>query len=314
MADGIIGAMNIWLVFEKVSIIFALVLLGFAYSKLLKQKDPSALSKLVLNVSVPANIISTITTADYNAIKTDLPVLILIAVCITSVTLALGFVLTRVLKMESRVEKAVYRGALFFNNYAFMGWPICRVLLGPEGFLYAALYSIPIHLMSYSITPALIKSGADNKKVFDKSMLINLPLCATVTGLIILMSGFRLPESVTGFFDMVGVTQTPLSMMVVGMILAGANLKDLVKGFKPYAFSVLRLLMLPAAVFLILRAIGLTGLMLSVPVIITSMPAGAMVVVIAQKHGTDPLLTSRLTVISTLLSILTIPLISMLVL
>lgn len=80
-----------------------------------------------------------------------------------------------------------------------MGWPICRVLLGAQGFLYAALYSIPIHLLSYSITPALIKPEGDNKKVFDKSMLINVPFCATVKGLIILMSGFRLPESVTGF-------------------------------------------------------------------------------------------------------------------
>ncbi len=313
-AGGIIGAMNIWLIFEKVSIIFALVLLGFAYSKLLKQKDPSAISRLVLNVSVPASILSTITTADYNAIKADLPVLIIIAVCVTLATLCLSFVFTRVLGMKSPVEKAVYRSALFFNNYGFMGWPICQVLLGPEGFLYAALYSIPIHLLSYSITPALMKAAGDDKKLFDKSMLVNLPLYATVLGLIILMSGLKLPESVTGFLDMVGVTQTPLSMMVIGMILAGANLKDVVKGLKPYAFSAFRLLALPAAAFLILRAIGLSGLMLSVPVVITAMPAGAMVVVLAQKHEADPLLTSRLTVISTLISIITIPLISLLIL
>lgn len=309
-----ISAMNIWLVFEKVSIIFALVLLGFVYSKVAKQKDPSSISKLVLNVSVPASILSTITTADYEAIKADLPVLILIAFSVTLATLILSFVMTRLLNLKSPVQKAAYRSALFFNNYAFMGWPICQVLLGPQGFLYAALYSIPIHLMSYGITPALIRAAGDNKKLIDKSILINIPLYAIVLGLIVLMSGLKLPETVTGFFNMVGVTQTPLSMIVIGIILAGANLKDVMRGFKPYVFSACRLLLLPAATFLILRAIGFSGLMISVPVIITAMPAGAMVVVLAQKHEADPLLTSRLTVISTLLSILTIPIITMLVL
>ncbi len=309
-----ISAMNIWLVLEKVGIIFALILLGYAYSKFSKQKDPSAISKLVLNVSVPASILSTITTADYEAIKADLPVLIIVSVCITFATLILSFVFTRLMGMKSPVEKAVYRGALFFNNYSFMGWPICQLLLGNQAFLYAALYSIPIHMLAYSITPALLRAAGDSKKLFDKSMLINLPLYATLLGLIVLLGGLKLPESVTDFMNIVGVTQTPLSMMVIGMILAGANLKKVVKGAKPYLFSAFRLLVLPVAAFLILRAVGLTGLLISVPVIITAMPAGAMVVVLAQKHETDPLLTSRLTVISTLLSVITIPLISLLIL
>ncbi len=313
-ADDMISAMNIWLVFEKVSVIFALVLVGFAYSKISKQKDPSSISKLVLNVSVPASILSTITTADYEAIKADLPILIIIAVSVTLATLILSFVMTFVLNVKIPAQKAAYRSALFFNNYGFMGWPICQMLLGSQGFLYAALYSIPLHLLSYGITPALMRAAGDHKKLFDKSVLINLPLYATVLGLIVLMCGLRLPETMTGFLDMVGVTQTPLSMIVIGMILAGADLKAVVKGFKPYMFSVFRLLLLPTSAFLILHAIGFSGLMLSVPVIITAMPAGAMVVVLAQKHKADPLLTSRLTVISTLLSVVTIPLISMLIL
>jgi predicted permease len=313
-ADDMIGAMSIWIVLEKVSIIFALVLLGYVFSKLTKLKDSSAISKLVLNVSVPASILFSITKADYNAIKDDMIVLIIVSVSIAMVTLVLSFAMTSTLRMKSPVEKAVYRSALFFNNYGFMGWPICELLLGTQGLLYAALYSIPIHLLAYSITPALMKTAGDGKKLFDKSMLINLPFYATLVGLLVLMTGIKLPDSMTGFLEMVGVTQTPLSMMVIGMILAGAKLKDVVKGFKPYAFSAIRLLLLPISVFLILRAIGLTGLLISVPVVITAMPAGAMVVVLAQKHETDPVLTSRLTVISTLLSIATIPIISMLVL
>jgi predicted permease len=301
-------------VLEKVSIIFALVLLGYVYSKLTKQKDSSAISKLVLNISVPASILATITTADYNAIKDDLLILIIVSACISLVTLGLSFPLTRMLKMKSQAEKAVYRSALFFNNYGFMGWPICQLLFGPQGFLYAALYAIPLHLLVYSITPALMSAAGDNKKIFDKSMLINLPLYATITALAVLVSGLSLPVPVTDFLNMVGVTQTPLSMMVIGMILASANLKEILVGIRPYIFSIVRLLILPVAAFFVLRWIGLTGLLLSVPVVITAMPSGAMVVVLAQRHEADPLLASRLIVITTLLSIITVPIITLLIL
>ncbi len=314
VSGDMISAMSIWLVLEKVSIIFALVLLGYVYSKLTKQKDSSAIAKLVLNVSVPASTLATITTADYNAIKDDLLILITVSACISVVTLLISFPFTRMLKMKSPAEKAVYRSALFFNNYGFMGWPICQLLFGSEGFLYAVLYAIPLHLLVYSITPALMSAVGESKKIFDKSMLINMPLFATITGLVVLVSGLSLPIYVTDFLGMVGVTQTPLSMMVIGMILASANLKEILAGIKPYIYSAVRLLILPFAAFLVLRWIGLTGLLLSVPVVITAMPSGAMVVVFAQKHETDPLLASRLIVISTLLSIGTIPIITMLIL
>lgn len=312
-SGGMITAMSIWLVLEKVSIIFALVLLGFVFSKLTKQKDSSAVSKLVLNISVPASILATITTANYNAIKDDLFILIIVSASISIVTLLLSFPFTRMLRMKSPAEKAVYRSALFFNNYGFMGWPICQLLFGSQGFLYAALYAIPLHLLVYSITPALMSTAGGNKKIFDKSMLINLPFYATTVGLVVLISGLSLPTSVTDFLEMVGVTQTPLSMMVIGMILASANLKEILVGIRPYIYSIVRLLVLPVAAFFVLRWIGLTGLLLSVPVVITAMPSGAMVVVLAQKHEADPLLASRLIIISTLLSIVTIPLISLLI-
>lgn len=314
VCSDMITAMSIWLVLEKVSIIFALVLLGYVYSKLAKQKDSSAIAKLVLNISVPASTLATITTADYNAIKDDLLILIIVSTCTSAVTLALSFLFTRMFKMKSPIEKAVYRSALFFNNYGFMGWPICQLLFGPEGFLYAALYAIPLHLLFYSITPALMSAAGESKKIFDKSMLINIPLFATMTGLVVLVSGLTLPVYVTDFLGMVGVTQTPLSMMVIGIILASGSFKETLVGIKPYIYSLVRLLILPLAVFFVLRWLGLSGLLISVPVVITAMPSGAMVVVFAQKHGTDPLLASRLIVISTLLSVITIPLITMLIL
>ena len=303
------------MILEKVSFIFVLIILGFVYCRITKgtQSDTNTLSKLVLNVSVPASIISSITSANYEAVKEDLPVLLLAATAISAVTLAVSFVLPPLLRVKTRAASAVYQSALFFNNYGFMGWPVCQLLFGDQGMLYAALYSIPLHLLFYTITPAMLNRGG-NGKLFDRKVLVNLPLYATIIGLMILMLRLQLPDYVAQLCSVVGATQTPLSMMIVGMILASANLKEIIVGVRPYLFSLLRLLVLPAAVYLVLESLGLSGLLLGVPVMITAMPTGAMVVVLAQKYRADTLLTSRLIIISTLLSILTVPIIAMLVL
>lgn len=310
-----IHAMSIWLLLEKISIIFALIALGFIYGKVTKStsEHTDMIAKLLLNVLVPGSILSSITSTSYETIKADLPVLLMISTVITVATLLLSFLLRPILRLKTAGQNAVYQSALFFNNYGFLGWPICQVLFGAQGLLYAALYAMPINLLVYSITPVIMNRAGTSAKFFDKSVLVNLPVYATVIGLGLLISGVKLPPFVADLSGMVGATQTPLSMIVVGMILATANLKEIVKGVRPYLYSVLRLLILPVAAFLVLRAAGLSGLMLSVPVIITAMPTGTMVVVLAKKHHTDALLASRLIIISTLLSVITIPLISMLV-
>ncbi len=303
--------MNILLAFEKIATIFILIIIGFVFGKFTKNSDTSLLSKLVLNVAVPASIISGISKAEFETVKEDMFILMLISVCVLTATLLLCFPFTRALRTRSPEETAVYRGALFFNNYGFMGWPVCLVFFGTQGFLYASLYSIPMHLLLYAVTPMLLTGGG--KKGFDKKLFINMPLFSTIIGLILLMLKISLPLFANEIIDTIGGTQTPLSMIVIGMILAGAELKKVLIGVRPYIYSIIRLLIIPAAVYLVLSWIGISGLVLGVSVVITAMPAGAMVAILAQKHGADAVLGSQLVIISTLLSLITIPIISLLV-
>lgn len=305
--------MSILLIFEKVATIFILIIVGFVFGKLVKESDTRLLSKLVLNVSVPASIITSISAAEFAEVKADMLTLMLISVCVITATLLFGKIFVRILKTRSARETAVYRSALFFNNYGFMGWPVCFVFFGARGLLYAALYSIPMHLLFYVITPILLR-GDGEKKEFDKNLLINMPLFATIIGLVLLVFKISPPMFANEMLSIVGGTQTPLSMIVIGMILAGADLKKVLISARPYAYSVIRLLLFPAAAYLVLSWLGITGLVLGVSVVITAMPAGTMVVILAQKHGADAVLGSQLVIISTLLSLFTIPVISLLVL
>ncbi len=308
--------MNILVVLEKISVVFLLILIGYIFGKRAKPTEPSRgmLSTLVLNIAVPASILASVQSADFDAIRSDMLALIAISVCIALVTLGLSFPLSRLLERKDRAGQAVVQAAMYFHNYGFLGWPVCYMLLGDQGLLYASLFSMPLHMLLYGLTPVLVGRANKGSRVFDKRALINVPFFATLAALALLVGKVQLPAFAAGLLDMLGALQTPLAMMVIGMVLATARLADVMKGLKVYGFSLIRLGLFPLLAFFALKALGFSGLLLSVPVLITAMPAGAMCVVLVQRGGLDAVYASRLVVVSTLLSILTIPLLSLLVL
>lgn len=304
--------MNIFFAFEKVAAIFLLIIIGFVFGKIVKEDNTRLLSKLILNIAVPAIIILKISEADYEAVKQDIFALIAISACVFLASLIVGFIFTRAAAVRNKVEAAVYRSAFYNNNFGFLGWPVCAAFFGPMGFTYAVLYSIPMHLLIYTVTPILLCGEAKNG--FNFKLLANAPLIATIIGVALLLLKASLPAFVNGILEMAGATQTPLSMFLIGMILAGADLKKVFTGIKPLLYSFFRLLLIPIAVYFILKNIGVSGLVLGVSVVISAMPAGATVSVLTEKYNSDSVLAVQIVIVSTLLSLVTIPVISLLVL
>ncbi len=307
--------MDFIVILEKVGAVLLLILIGYIFGRIAKPSEQARglLASLVLNISVPASILSGVNDADFDAIKSDMLVLIIASVCITLVTLLLSFPVSRLLEPKERRNRAVVQATMFFHNFGFLGWPVCYMLLGAKGLLYAMLFSMPLNVLLYGLTPVLLGRAEPGARLFDKRMLLNVPFYATVAALGLLIGRVHLPDFLTTMMGMLGALQTPLSMMVIGMILASARLADMMRGVKVYGYSVVRLALLPLLAFAALKALGMTGLLLSVPVIITAMPAAAMSVVLVERSGLDAVYASRIVVVSTLISVVTIPLFALLV-
>jgi predicted permease len=306
--------MGFFLVLEKIGVIFLMILIGYVFSRIVRPAESArkTLSSLVLNISVPASILSSVDTVELDAVKGDMLALAAISAVISLATLALSFPLARLLEPKDRMRRAVTQAAIFFHNYGFLGWPVCYMLLGETGLLYAVLFSMPLHLLAYGLTPLLLSRAGQNSRLFDKTMLVNLPFYATLVALALMIGHVRLPAFAAELLDMLGSTQTPLAMIIVGMILATVRPADMMSGLRVYGASAIRLGLFPVLAFFALRALGFSGLLLSVPVLITAMPTGTMTVVLAQRAGMDAAYASRLVVVSTLLSLVTIPLVSLL--
>lgn len=307
--------MDFIVILEKVGAVLLLILIGYIFGRIAKPSEQARglLASLVLNISVPASILSGVNDADFDAIKNDMLVLIIASVCITLVTLLLSFPVSRLLEPKERRNRAVVQATMFFHNFGFLGWPVCYMLLGAKGLLYAMLFSMPLNVLLYGLTPVLLGRAEPGARLFDKRMLLNVPFYATVAALGLLIGRVHLPDFLTTMMGMLGALQTPLSMMVIGMILASARLADMMRGVKVYGYSVVRLALLPLLAFAALKALGMTGLLLSVPVLITAMPAAAMSVVLVERSGLDAVYASRIVVVSTLISVVTIPLFALLV-
>jgi len=306
--------MDFFLILEKIGSVFLLMLVGYVFARLAKPSEQSRglLAALVLNISVPASMLASVNEVDFDALKGDIAALMLISAAIALVTLALCLPLSRLLEPRDRARRAVAQAALFFPNFGFLGWPVCRMLLGDTGLLYAMLSSIPLNVLMYAITPVLLGRANRDARVFDKKMLINLPVYSALAAITLMACGVKLPPAAASLVGMLGDTQTPLAMMIVGMMLADARPADVVSGWKPYAFSAIRLGLFPLIAFAGLKWLGFSGLLLSVPVLLTVMPSATMSAVLAQRAGLDAVYASRLVVVSTLLSMAAIPLVSLL--
>lgn len=307
--------MNFLLILEKVGSVFLLMLVGYVFAKLAKPTEQARglLATLVINVSIPASMFASVNDVDFNVLKGDIGALMLISTAIALMTLVLAFPLSRLLEPKDRDHRALTQAAMFFHNFGFLGWPVIHLLLGDEGLLYAVLFAIPLNVLTYGLTPVLLGRANKQARVFDKKVLINLPVYSAIVGLVLMACGVKLPSGAISVLGMLSDTQTPLAMMIVGMMLANTRLTDVMSGWKPYAISVVRLGLFPVIAFAALKWLGVSGLLLSVPVLNTAMPAATMTVVMAQNANLDAVYSSRIVVVSTLLSMAAIPLVSLLV-
>ncbi|WDC84627.1 AEC family transporter [Caloramator sp. mosi_1] len=129
-----------------------------------------------------------------------------------------------------------------------------------------------------------IFSGRGNKENLRKAVL-NPGIVSVFIGLIIFLFSISLPAPIIKTLEIVGSMTTPLSMIIIGSTLADARIKSIFEGFSVYFGSFVRLIFIPLAVYFILNFIGLKDFYLSIPVIITAMPAAANTVIMAEKYG-----------------------------
>lgn len=296
---------------EIMVILFTIVVLGYALCKLgyMGDKFDQKLSSIVIDVTCPALILSSVMGAELPDRSLILP-LLGISFLTYILLLVYGFWVPRFVS-KSRDEQGMIGFALMFANVGFIGYPIVSAIFGPKAVFYAALLNIPNTFFIFTAGVMLVK-GEHNMKSLSAKVLFSPAMIAAFVAALMVAFSVRTPDIIARPVTMVGNITIPAALMVIGSSMARLPLKEIIGSPKVYVASLLRLVVVPLSVYFLFRFCGVSDVINNINTVIIAMPVASYGTMFCMKYGRNPSLMTEMTFITTLGSILTIPLITLL--
>lgn len=294
------------IVFTQVGTFFLVMVAGVLAGRfrVIDEHTNKHLSKLLIYVNMPLLIVSSFQDMTYS--PSDLGRLgsvLLISMVIYIAAMLIGTVIYR--RVEPR-KRSILRFAFVFNNVGYMGFPLLNGLFGPEAVFYASVYLIPFNILLW--TYGLMQFSQDGDGSHIRNAFVNPGMIAISVGIVLYLASIRLPAPVLSAVDMLGSMTGPLGMLIIGVLLSRSRVKNLFSGWVMYVASILRVLILPLAVYAVLHLLHVDKLLTTVIVILSAMPVAVNSAVFAELYDGDAHLASRTVVFSTLAAMATIPL------
>ncbi len=294
---------SVSLVISQVTILFLFASIGFvlAKAKLVNPDHSKILSTLLVYVFLPANLFKTFATnfnVDY--IKANYT-LILVSVSVLAFLILGSHFLSKILTKD-KYKQAIYKYSLTIPNYGYMGYALTESIFGSATLLNVMMFGLPLSLYIYTYGYCILtKSELKFKK------LINPVIIAILLGMVVGLSGITLPKPVSGFLTTAAAPMGVASMLLTGITISQYKFKDMLSDKCNYIVSVLRLFVCPVAIAYILKTFVSSEAAL-VSLMIYAMPCGLNTVVFPKLVGEDCRTGASLALISSILSIITIPL------
>ncbi|MCB2292297.1 AEC family transporter [Clostridium algoriphilum] len=291
---------------NQVIVLFVIMAVGFyaKKKKFLNNVVDKGLSELLLNITLPFMIVTSF-NIKYEAEMVSNAQKILIYSFL--IHIGLIFISKMFFFKLAKNKQQVFRFITIFSNVGFMGYPVLESIYGGTGVFYAAIFNIAFNILVWTVGVMLFTGEKDFKSMMKE--VTNPAIIAVIIGLILFVFSIRLPLPIETSLKLVGSTTTPISMIIVGSMLAEMKFKDAFTNISVYYAAVVRLLIVPMTVYVVLKLLKVDNLLLNICVILQAMPAAVMAPIIAEKYGGESLLASQCVFITTILSGITIPII-----
>lgn len=296
-----------FLLFKQIAQFFIMIIMGYTLVKLkiVKSEDSKVLSMVCLYLIMPCVIINSF-LIDFTPEKLKgLGLAVGVAIVIHFVAWIFIKILGKVLNFNP-VEKA----SVMYSNAANMVIPVAMSVLGDEWVLYSSAF-VSVQLV---LLWTHCKSMLSNEKGFElKKIYTNINLIAIFIGILLFITKIHIPSVLQGTLKSVGGTVAPISMIITGMIMAGAELKKVFSNGRIYLVLFFRMIFFPFIVFLIIYFTGITNVMdngamiLLVTFIATITPTASSITQMAQVYGNNEQYAGAINIMTTIASIMTMP-------
>ena len=340
--------MEIQVILQQMLMLFAMMVTGYVIWKIewFDENAYQRLSKVVVNILNPILVVNGVIGKDSGG---DASLLLenlgFVAFFYLLLTVA-SFVLVWALR-PPMAQRRLYRLMAIFPNVGFMGIPVITSIYGSECMIYIVFYMLGYNLLLYTYGLFLAKkaaedagntapgrrgqqdtaadgsgqqdaavdgSGQQNAAAGGKGQwkrMINPGVIFSLLAVVIFLSRLQMPAPVVSFCGYMGNATIPLSMLLIGMSIAKSDLKPIFTDRRIYGFTAVKMLALPIAAIFLLRPLQADPVIFGVFALQLAMPVGNIVTLIAKECGADEAACTNGIVLSTLASILTIPLVCM---
>ena len=295
--------------FQEMMVILFAIGVGYVAHKLgyLGGETNKKLSSLILNITIPCMILAAVLQQESRPTPEQIRSVLVSAAVFYTVTYG-ATILVPLLVGGTAKEKGVWRFFLAFPNIGFIGYPIVTALFGQQGFFYAVVLGLPFSLLNYTLGPLML-SGTFR---ISWKQFVSPTIIVSIVSLILTFSDIRFPAMVGEMADIVGSVSIPLSLLVLGSMLASMPARSVFGSWRMWVLSAFRLLILPAVMSFVLHHLDADPLIAGVAVAQMSMPVSVNGFMMCLDVDGDVDTMARSIFLTTVLSMVTIPISSVL--
>ena len=294
--------------------LFLIMIIGYVLRKKNIFDDAANVrfTRLIMYVSLPSQIVKAFVSTQ--GIVSNREVLLMFGISLLTYLFyaVIGVLFIFVFRVPSD-KKSTYLFMMMFGNVGFMGFPLTEALLGEEALIYAVIFNVIFNLLVYSVGILMISKQEGDFK-FPLKKLLNMPLISAVISIVLYFGKVQLPEVVIQSLDFMGNVTTPVAMLILGSTIAGMPWKELFDEWRIYIFTVFKLFVIPVLVIALLKlAPEINPLIYGSLILLSATPVATNTTMLAIEYDGDRALASKGIFFTTLLCMLTIPLIQILV-
>ena len=296
---------------EVMVVLFIIVILGYVACKLgyMGDKFDKKLSSIVVDITCPLLVLSSV-MGDELPDRTLILPLLGVGFLTYILLLVFGFWVPRLIT-KNHDDQGMIGFALMFANVGFIGYPIVSSIFGPKAIFYAALLNMPNTFFIFTAGVMLIK-GEYSLKQFNPKVLVSPAMLGAFLAAIIVALGIHTPDIIARPVTMVGNITVPAALMIIGSSMAKLPIREIIGSPKVYITALLRLTIVPLSIYFLFKAYGVSDLVNNINTVVIAMPVASFGTMFCLKYGRNPSLITETTFITTLGSIITIPLITLL--
>jgi predicted permease len=290
---------------NQIFVLFIIMFIGVIAKKknVINESVEKSISSILIRIGMPAMVLSSSSIAYSSDILPNMFNIFVITAVSYIAIIALGALNSKLFKFEKDTSK-VYTSLIVFANVGFMGYPVARALYGEIGVFYTSIVNLVFSTMVWTYGILLYNS----KGKFNYKSLTNIGTISSLLGILLFLLQIRIPGPILSALDLTGKMTTPLSMLLIGALIANVNIKELFSDWKVYWTSFIKLLVIPIVTALLLKLMNYNAMVISICTIMAAMPSAATNAIFAKEFDVNPTFASIGVFITTLLCIITLPL------